>query len=71
MTLISCAQALTRRFWLSNALNVLATRKPRKVIHVTHIRCAQYFRCKMIQRIQIHIGEKLAGEIADRQATPA
>ena len=44
---------------------------PRKVIHVTHIRCAQYFRCKMIQRIQMHIGEKLAGEIADGQAAPA
>ena len=46
-------------------------REQRKIIHVTHIGRAQHFGCKMIQRIQMHIGEKLAGEIADGQAAPA
>ncbi len=43
----------------------------RKVIDVAHIGRAQYFGREMIETIQIEIGKKLAGQIADGETAAA
>jgi len=42
----------------------------RKVVDVTQVRRAQHFRAKMVQTVEINVGKKLAGQVADRQAAP-
>jgi len=42
----------------------------RKIIHVTHVGCAQYFRHKMIEAIEIKVREELAGQVPYRQTAP-
>ncbi len=51
---------------------VLVVVKAAEVVDVAQIAAhAQAFLHKMIQRIQVHIGKELAGQVADRDAAPA
>jgi hypothetical protein len=43
----------------------------REIVHVTHVRGAQYFGHKMIEAVEIKVREELAGQIADRQTAAA
>lgn len=47
------------------------SRKEGKVVHISEIRRPQYFGAEMIERIEMNVGEPLAGEIADGQTSPA
>src|SRR5215831_1936693 len=42
-----------------------------KIVHVTYIGGAQYFRHEMIEAVEIKVREELAGQIADRQTAAA
>jgi hypothetical protein len=44
--------------------------KQRKVVDITQIGRAQHFGDEMIEAIEVEVGEKLAGQVADRQAAP-
>src|SRR5262245_48946365 len=43
----------------------------REVVYVAHIGRPQYFGCKMVEAIEIEIGEELARQVSDRQAAAA